>query len=194
MQSYSIRTDDGADFLKYLSGAPDRRRTNTRYHLATPTRGRPTTKLAQNKCKLHTHQLLPFFLFFFFLDAFASLESLLFPPNPYFSSSFLATLLICLNRAGPKRIPPYHRLTTHTAFSTFIISRRCIRRPPAAVSPSSSLSEIITPFGCTIRSAQMLCVALAILLSAQRKCINSTAPAMRPWCDQSQDVSCCESE
>ena len=110
-------------------------------------------KLAQNKCKLHTHQLLPFFLFFF-RDAFASLESLLFPPNPYFSSpsyvidmfeSCWAQVNTSIPSANhtrhfqPSSYQEMHKATTCSCFSIVVVIRNNYT------------------VWCMIRNAQMLC-------------------------------------
>lgn len=65
--------------------------------------------------------------------------------KPRFSSKYLATLFICLNRSGPKRIPPYQRVTMTITLTTFITSKRWRSLEPAWVSPSSSQSETKTP-------------------------------------------------
>ena len=58
--------------------------------------------------------------------------------HPPVMMASLATSDIHRNRSRPNFIPPYQRLTTTTRFQTSMIWRRWSKRPPAAVSPSSS--------------------------------------------------------
>ena len=56
-------------------------------------------------------------------------------------NKLLAALLITLNRSGPSLIPPYHRVTITATLLTGIRCNNSAKLLPAAVSPSSSLSE-----------------------------------------------------
>ena len=60
--------------------------------------------------------------------------------NPARTNASLAAALISANRLGPSFCPPYQRVTTTITFQRSISCIRCSRRPPAAVSPSSSQS------------------------------------------------------
>src|SRR5271170_4381207 len=118
-------------------------------------------------------EIPPDHLFPFFFPPFSfscALSSSVFT-NPPLTKASLATLLIMRNLSGPSFVPPYQRVTTTTTFQTSISCMRCNRRPPAAVSPSSSQSCTVIPVSVVwIRHAVILCVALATFLFVARRC------------------------
>ncbi|KAK4137536.1 hypothetical protein BT67DRAFT_431804 [Trichocladium antarcticum] len=97
------------------------------------------------------------------------------PTNPAVTKASRAAWLISANRRGPSFCPPYHRVTMTMVSHRSMSCIRCSKRPPAAVSPSSSQSWKLVPPGPRMRHAVMLWWAVRTRLSLAIRCCTYAA-------------------